>query len=68
MIILEKVTKVFDQPGAQSRVLVAADQLTLTAAAGAVFGLIGPNGAGKTTTLKMVCGLMAPTLGTISVN
>ena len=30
---------------------------------GQVVGLIGPNGAGKTTTLKMLAGLLYPTLG-----
>ena len=34
---------------------------------GEVFGLIGPNGAGKTTTLRMICTLLAPTSGSISV-
>ncbi|GIQ69119.1 ABC transporter ATP-binding protein [Xylanibacillus composti] len=34
---------------------------------GTVFGLIGENGAGKTTVLGMVCGLIAPTSGTIHV-
>ncbi len=68
MISLVKVSKEFDEPGTKSRVLVAADQLTLEIAAGEVFGLIGPNGAGKTTTLKMVSGLLPPTLGAITVN
>ena len=34
---------------------------------GEVYGLLGPNGAGKTTTMKMVCGLLEPDKGTISV-
>ncbi len=68
MISLVKVSKEFDEPGTKSRVLVAADQLTLEIAAGEVFGLIGPNGAGKTTTLKMVSGLLPPTSGGITVN
>jgi ABC-2 type transport system ATP-binding protein len=42
--------------------------LTLDVPAGEVFGLVGPNGAGKTTTLKMICGLMLPTGGRITVN
>ena len=34
---------------------------------GEVFGLVGPDGAGKTTTLRMLCGIMPPTSGTIKV-
>ena len=34
---------------------------------GAVFGLLGPNGAGKSTTVMMLCGLMRPDSGSISV-
>lgn len=34
---------------------------------GAVFGLLGPNGAGKSTTVMMLCGLMRPDSGTVSV-
>ncbi len=30
--------------------------------------MVGPNGAGKTTTLKIVCGLLVPTLGRATVN
>ncbi|HYP44524.1 MAG TPA: ATP-binding cassette domain-containing protein [Propionibacteriaceae bacterium] len=34
---------------------------------GEVVGFLGPNGAGKTTTLKMLSGLLHPTVGTASV-
>jgi ABC-2 type transport system ATP-binding protein len=68
MITLDRVSKEFDLPGSSSRVLVAADQLSLHVPSGEVFGLIGPNGAGKTTTLKMICGLLAPTSGTVTIN
>ncbi|MFI7214291.1 ABC transporter ATP-binding protein [Micromonospora maritima] len=34
---------------------------------GHVVGLVGPNGAGKSTLLQLACGLIAPTLGTLSV-
>ena len=35
--------------------------------AGQVVALLGPNGAGKTTTLKIACGLMEPTHGSVLV-
>jgi ABC-2 type transport system ATP-binding protein len=68
MIRLENVTKEYDLPPGQPGQLVAADRLSLEVPAGEVFGLVGPNGAGKTTTLKMICGLMMPTAGRITVN
>ena len=46
----------------------AVDGLTLTAAAGEIFGFLGPNGAGKTTTIRIVSGLSLPTSGTVHVN
>jgi len=68
MIRLDNVTKEYDLPPGQPGQLVAADRLTMEVPAGEVFGLVGPNGAGKTTTLKMICGLMLPTAGRITVN
>lgn len=35
---------------------------------GEVVGLLGPNGAGKTTTFYMICGLLRPSSGTVSLN
>lgn len=68
MIELRNVTKEYDLPPGQPGQLVAADRLTLDVPDGEVFGLVGPNGAGKSTTLKMICGLMLPTAGHITVN
>jgi ABC-2 type transport system ATP-binding protein len=45
----------------------AVDGITFEVPAGEIVGFLGPNGAGKTTTLKMLCGLLHPTSGDLSV-
>src|SRR4051812_18036287 len=32
-----------------------------------IFALLGPNGAGKTTLINIICGIVTPSTGTISV-
>jgi lipopolysaccharide export system ATP-binding protein len=44
------------------------DGISFTIDRGRVFGLLGPNGAGKTTTFQMLCGLIAPEEGRISLD
>jgi ABC-2 type transport system ATP-binding protein len=34
---------------------------------GEIFALLGPNGAGKTTLISIVCGIVTPSAGTVSV-
>src|SRR4051812_39530590 len=35
---------------------------------GEIFALLGPNGAGKTTLISIVCGIVNPTTGTVTVD
>ena len=46
---------------------VAVDHATFDVKRGEIFGLLGPNGAGKTTTFRMLCGLLPPSGGTLTV-
>lgn len=63
MLKLENVSKSY----AKGRVK-AVDNLSLEVKRGEIFGFIGPNGAGKTTTIKMICGIINPDSGSISIN
>jgi len=45
----------------------AVDHLDMTVHPGELYAFLGPNGAGKTTTIKMICGLLRPTEGTVLV-
>src|SRR5579863_6502085 len=47
--------------------LVAVDHVDLTVARAQVYGFLGPNGSGKSTTIRMLCGLMLPSEGDITV-
>src|SRR6185312_3224549 len=60
MIKLDRVTK---QYGTKT----AVHELSLDIAAGELFAFLGPNGAGKTTTIKMMCGLLYPTSGSVLI-
>ncbi|MDK9700984.1 MAG: ABC transporter ATP-binding protein [bacterium] len=47
--------------------VTAVDGLSLAVQEGEVFGFLGPNGAGKTTSISMMCGLLAPDSGTVTI-
>jgi ABC-2 type transport system ATP-binding protein len=60
MIELHNVTKRYGTK-------LAVDRLSLRVEPGELFAFLGPNGAGKTTTIKLMCGLLFPTAGTVKV-
>jgi ABC-2 type transport system ATP-binding protein len=47
--------------------LTAVDKVNFDIAPGEIFCLVGPDGAGKTTALRLLCGLMDPTEGSITI-
>jgi sodium transport system ATP-binding protein len=55
-VVVERLQKMFGGTAAVA-------DLSLTVAAGEIYGLLGANGAGKTTALRVMAGLLAPTTG-----
>lgn len=47
--------------------LLAVDRVDLTVPRANVYGFLGPNGSGKSTTIRMLCGLLLPSGGSIEV-
>lgn len=61
MIEAVKVSKQFDK-------IKAVDQVSVTIKEGNVFGLIGTNGAGKSSFIRMLCGILKPDTGVITID
>ena len=57
-LVIDRLTKQFQNK-------IAVDRVSLRLHNG-VFGLLGTNGAGKTTLMRMLCGILQPTSGTIT--
>lgn len=59
-LIIDRVSKQYQNN-------IAVDRISVKLQKG-VYGLLGANGAGKTTLMRMVCGILKPTSGTISLD
>jgi ABC-2 type transport system ATP-binding protein len=46
----------------------ALKNIDLTIRRGEIFALLGPNGAGKTTLISIICGIVNPTIGSVTVD
>ncbi len=47
--------------------VIALNDLNFELESGHITGLLGPNGSGKTTLIKIICGLLQPTGGSVTV-
>ena len=47
--------------------MTALNDLNFQLESGRIIGLLGPNGSGKTTLIKIICGLLQPTSGSVTV-
>ena len=56
---------VIDRVSKQYQNRIAVDRVSVKLQKG-VYGLLGANGAGKTTLMRMICGILKPTGGTIA--
>ncbi len=61
MITVERLNRTYGS-------LWAVKDVSFAIAQGEVIGLLGPNGAGKTTIMKMMCGFLEPSSGSIKIN
>ena len=82
MIEVNELTKVFRKPirgeglSGMAKTLFsrkydeirAVDGISFTIPDGEIVGYIGANGAGKSTTIKMMCGILTPTSGTVFID
>lgn len=58
---------VIDRVSKQYKNRIAVDRVSLRLSKG-VYGLLGENGAGKTTLMRMICGILRPTGGSITLD
>ncbi|KUG25675.1 abc transporter, atp-binding protein [hydrocarbon metagenome] len=68
MITVEvsNLTKIYESSYKKRRI-TALTNFNLNVEEGTVFGLLGPNGAGKTTLVKVLLGIVYPTLGSAKI-
>lgn len=62
-IKVEKLIKIY-----KGSTTPAVNSISFSVSKGSIFGLLGPNGAGKTTTISILCGLIKPSAGAVTIH
>ena len=60
-IVINKLSKVYDNG------FTALKNINLNIKKGEIFAMLGPNGAGKTTLISIICGIVKPSAGNVTV-
>ena len=61
-ILINNLSKVYDNG------LNALKKVNLEVKQGEILALLGPNGAGKTTLISIICGIVTPSSGSVTVD
>ena len=61
-IIINNLSKIYDNG------LDALKKINLNVKKGEIFAMLGPNGAGKTTLINIICGIVTPSSGNVTVD
>ncbi len=67
LLTVQNISKAY-RKRKSTEIVQAVDNVSFSVERGEILGLLGPNGAGKTTTIKMICGLIRPDGGTVTLN
>ena len=62
VVSIKKLSKIYDND------FQALKNITLDIKKNEIIALLGPNGAGKTTMISIICGIVIPTSGSVTVN
>jgi ABC-2 type transport system ATP-binding protein len=65
---VEPIISVSDLSKTYASGFQALKSINLEIRRGEIFALLGPNGAGKTTLISIICGIVTPSAGTVSVD
>ena len=62
IVSIKNLTKIYDND------FQALKDISLDIKKNEIIALLGPNGAGKTTLISIICGIVVPTSGSVTVN
>src|SRR6184192_4245632 len=68
MLLMQPILSVANVSKTYASGFRALERVNLEIRRGEIFALLGPNGAGKTTLISVICGIVTPSEGTVSVD